>query len=171
MKKLFGLLLLSAFILIVALSSCNNPFAPALDGSSSIDGVLSDQKTVDGLFKNFAYAYNFRDTLVYGNILDNDFTFIYQNEDGYTASWNREVDMITTYRLFSSVQRMDLIWSDIYSQSGDSLQQEITRGLTLTIVFSSTDIASIGGRATFRLVRKSEKDDWMIAQWRDESKY
>jgi len=68
------------FIIFGLLNSCINPFAPArID--SDLDISLGDQTTVQGFFQCFAYAYNMRDTVVYGSLLGDDFIFSYRNYD------------------------------------------------------------------------------------------
>ncbi|TAL70945.1 MAG: hypothetical protein EPN82_01195 [Bacteroidetes bacterium] len=154
--------------------SCNNPFAPKLADPINNMSLLSDQKTVDGVFKNFRFAYIFKDTLVYGKLLDYDFSFVYRNYDtGIDNSWGRDVDMLTTYGLFQATQNLDLIWNDVVTAvyQPDSLIADISRGFTLTIVFSPSDIIHVQGRAIFRLNRKSNEDIWKIQNWRDESNY
>ncbi len=50
--------------------------------------MLSDQKTIDGIFQNFQYATSSKTTLVYGDLLDPEFVFIYRNYDkGTDESW------------------------------------------------------------------------------------
>ena len=68
------------FFSFILFASCENPFSPKLAGNIIEETVLGDQTTVDGVFKNFRYAYIFKDTLVYGNLLTDNFTFIYNKE-------------------------------------------------------------------------------------------
>ncbi len=160
------------FLLLFILVSCVNPFAPGLDDSDSGDAVLGDQTETDGVFQNFRYAYLFKDTVVYGNLLADDFTFVFSNYDrGVDVSWGREEDMLTTSRLFNATQNLDLIWNDVVVSSGDSLTREISRGFTLQIIFSPSDIIRIQGRANFNLKRSKGSDPWKIFTWRDESNY
>ncbi|OGU39424.1 MAG: hypothetical protein A2X61_11725 [Ignavibacteria bacterium GWB2_35_12] len=162
------------FCVIFVISACTNPFAPKLADPIINISLLSDQKTVDGVFKNFRYAYIFKDTLVYGKLLDYDFTFVYRNYDlGIDNSWGRDEDMLTTYGLFQATQNMDLIWNDVVTSvfQEDSLTADISRGFTLSVVFSPTDIIRVQGRANFRLNRKKLDDLWKIQIWRDESNY
>lgn len=154
------------------LFACNNPFAPKLADSQAGSLVLGDQKTVEGLFANFRYAYNFKDTLVYGRLLADDFAFVYRNYDrGMDESWGRNEDLITTNGLFHASQSLDLVWHDVVLSIGDSTLLDISRGFTLNIVFSHNDFVSIQGRAIFRIARPSILDEWKIIRWRDESNY
>lgn len=169
MKKITIIFLIFFSIL---LNSCINPFAPGLAEENIDSPVIKDQKTISGVFDNFRYAYVFKDTLVYGNLLADDFTFIYTDYDiGTDVSWGRQEDIITTYKLFQATQRLDLVWNEVVVSVGDSLLQDISRGFTLTIIFSPTDIVNIQGRAILRLKRNSPDDIWKIVLWRDESNY
>lgn len=166
---------LSILLLMISLFfSCTNPFAPKLADPDDNISLLSDQKTVDGVFQNFRYSYIFKDTLVYGKLLDYNFTFVYRNYDlGIDNSWGRDEDMLTTYGLFQATQNLDLIWNDVVTSvfQDDSLTADISRGFTLSVVFSPTDIIRVQGRANFRLNRKTPDDIWKIQIWRDESNY
>ena len=143
------------FILIILIhNSCVNPFAPAITLDNSYNNLLGDPKTIDGFFKNFQYSYNFKDTITYSNLLDDDFIFSYRNYDaGIDVSWSRKEDLHSTYRLFMAAQNLDLIWNDIISQSGDSLKLYITRSFNLSIIFSTSDIVRIYGKANLYLKR------------------
>lgn len=157
---------------IVFLYSCDNPFAPKLSVGDNDGLVLGDQKTVEGFFQNWRYSYIFKDTLVYGRLLDNNFNFIFRNYDkGVDLSWGRQEDLITTSRLFSSTQNLDLIWNEVISNIGDSTLLDVSRGFTLQIVFSQSDIVRLQGRANIRLKRNNQNEDWKMLYWRDESNF
>jgi len=156
-------------ILTLALS-CTNPFAPKLADYGEGGGVLGDQRTVDGLFTNFSYAYKMKDTVVYGNLLSDDFTFTYTNYDRdpvVDESWGRSIDMITTYRLFNATQRLELVWNEISLKIEDSLRMIITRSFALDVMFNPDDKFKLQGKANFTLVRSSKDAQWKIQQWRD----
>lgn len=163
---------MSALISGIAFFSCTNPFAPGLADTDQDAPVISDQKTVEGIFENFRYAYIFKDTLVYGNLLADDFTFIYRNyNDNVDYSWGRDQDMMTTSGLFRAAQNLELIWNDVVIAIGDTVLKDISRGFNLSIVFGPSDIVNIQGRANFRLKRQNTDEPWKIFQWRDESNY
>lgn len=167
MRRLLFILLASAI-----LCSCDNPFAPKLRNSDSDDLLLGDQKTVEGVFQNWRYAYILKDTLVYSNLIANNFTFIYRNYDkGVDLTWGRDEEMITTYGLFQAAQNLDLIWNETLIRFGDSLNQDITRGFNLQVVFDPDDILRIQGRAVVKLQRNSPADNWKVISWRDESNF
>jgi len=165
MKKLI-------FIFLLFANSCTNPFAPKLSENKPIGSILGDQRTVKGLFDNFRYAYMFKDTLVYGSLLDNNFRFIFRNyENGIDESWGRTEDMITTSRLFLASKSIDLTWNDVTNSVSDSILMDISRAFNLTIVFSTSDIVNVFGRVNMRIARKKADDNWKIIMWRDESNF
>ncbi|MEY3386154.1 MAG: hypothetical protein RIR53_965 [Bacteroidota bacterium] len=156
---------------IIAVTSCVNPFAPSLDTEGG-DNVLGDQRTIEGLFQNFRYAYLFRDTLTYGRLLARSFTFVYRNYDqGIDVTWGRDEDMLATNGLFTAAQQLDLVWNDVIVADGDSLVKNISRGFNLTITFNPADILRAQGRVNLLVERPSTDDPWKIVRWRDESNY
>ncbi len=172
-KKIILLVVLLLLVLVsVVFSGCANPFAPALVLSKEESSLLGNQKTVEGLFMNFQYAYNFKDTIVYSNLLDEDFIFTYTNYDaGVVSSWSRPEDMLTTSRLFLAANKLDLLWNDILSNDGDNLRRNISRSFNLTIIFSSSDVVRLYGKANFGLKRDDTSSVWKLTTWRDESSY
>jgi len=161
--------------LLFTFVSCN-PFAPELDESSGESlSLLSDQKNTDGVFQNLKYAYTFRDTTIYGQLLDGNFTFLYPDYDrgGADISWGRDEEMRTTDGLFRNVQRLDLIWNNIVDQSfnQDSTAVFISRGFNLTVTYSASSIDRVDGYASLQLIRKGSEDPWMIVRWHDDSNH
>jgi len=153
--------------------TCTNPFAPKLD--ENIDGggpPISDQTTIEGLFQNFQYAYSFKDTLIYGNLITQDFTFTYRDyEQGYDVNWGRDEEMRTTDGLFRSAQRLDLIWNNIVLSTVDSLNASIIRSFNLNITFNPTDVVRIDGRVNVSLVQDPVSKKWYMNRWIDESNF
>ncbi len=159
-------------LLILLNQGCVNPFAPALASGDDNEDIIGDQKTVEGLFQNFRYSYMFKDTLVYGALLADDFRFIFRDFDkGIDESWGRDEDMRTTSRLFLATQNLDLNWNDVINSVGDTLVQDISRGFNLTVVFNPTDVVTVFGRVNLRITRSSTNNEWKISQWRDESNF
>lgn len=155
--------------LIITLSSCENIFSPKLD-SSTPTSILTDQKTIEGLFQNFKYAYTFKDTTVYGNLLAQDFIFTYRDYDlGFDVSWDRATEMRTTNGLFQTAQKLEVIWNNIIFQGGDSLNQNVKRSFNLTITFNPSDVTRLNGFVDMTFRRNSADDIWKILRWRDES--
>lgn len=159
-----------SYILLIVLAGCLNPFSPKLDENLDSElSTLSDQTDISGVFQNFQYAYTFKDTSIYGNLLASDFTFSYRDYDqGVDVSWGRDEEMKVTNRLFLNAQRLDLIWNNIVSITGDS--SNIIRSFNLTITFNPTDIVLIDGRVNLTL-KKSRDSVWQILNWVDESNF
>ncbi len=152
--------------------SCENPFAPRLSKDGENSALLSSQESIDGVFANFRYAYSFKDTLVYGNLLESDFIFIFRNyEKGIDESWGREQEMLTTYRLFQAAQSLDLLWNEVFVDVGDTVLRDVARSFNLTIVFNPADIVRLNGIANLRLRKSPTDKKWRIVSWRDESNY
>lgn len=151
-------------------AACVNPFAPGLDNTPAES--TCDPKTIDGIFRCFQSSYTFRDTTVYGQLLDNNFVFTYRNYDlGVDVSWGRDEDMRSTYGLFQNAQKLDLIWNNIISSTSDSNEVNVTRGFNLTIVFNPSDVERVTGYANLTFARQRVTDPWKITSWRDESDY
>lgn len=154
---------------LLVVSSCDNIFSPKIDNSSS-SSIITDQKTIEGLFQNFKYAYTFKDTLVYGDLLTDDFIFIYRDyAQGFDVSWDRQTEMRTTNGLFQNSQRLEIIWNNIVFQSGDSLNLSVKRSFNLSITFNPSDIVLLNGFVDMTLTRPTSDDKWRIKRWRDES--
>jgi len=163
--------ILTVFVVILT-SGCTNPFAPALGKDDGSAPVIGDQRTVEGVFQNFRFAYVFKDTLTYGKLLDRQFAFVYRNYDkSVDVTWGRDEDMLGTFGLFNASQQLDLVWNDVIVAEGDSLTQAISRGFNLTITLTPTDVIRAQGRVNLRLQRTKSTDIWKITQWRDESNY
>ncbi len=166
---------LSVAVLCVAslIAGCANPFAPGLDTSAETSqSILGDQRTIEGIFRNFQYAYTFKDTTIYGQLLDPNFAFVYPDyENGINISWGRDEDMRTTYGLFMNAQNLDLIWNNTVSFSGDSLTVSVTRSFSMTVTFNPSDIIRVNGYANFTVVRPTQQSLWKIILWRDESAF
>lgn len=158
---------------MLLLVGCFNPFAPAWeDNQISSSGLISDQTDIEGVFKNFQYAYTFKDTTIYGGLLSDNFVFVYRDyEKGFDVSWGRDEDVRITYLLFNSVQKIDLIWNNIISSSVDSSQAIVIRGFNINFIFNPTDIIRVDGRVNLTLEKNKATNKWMITRWRDESNF
>lgn len=163
------------FILLLALTGCDNPFAPGLDTSpSGSQTILGDQKQIDGVFQNFKQSYAFRDSTIYGQVLAPNFIFIYRDyEKGADVFWGRDDDIRTTHGLFQNVQRLDLVWNTMIASTveADSLKATVIRSFNLTVTFSANDIVRVDGYANWTLERGQKSEDWKITRWRDESNF
>ena len=102
-------------MLLFICGGCVNPFAPGRDDTPAQSAC--DPHTIEGLFQCFQAAYTFRDTTVYGTLIDPSFTFVYRNYDlGIDVTWGRDDEMRTTFGLFQNAQKLDLIWNNIISR-------------------------------------------------------
>lgn len=147
-----------------------NPFNYELDKSIGDTGnLISDQKNIDGVFQNFLYAYTFKDTLIYGKLLDRNYSFVFRDYDaGVDVSWGRDDEMRVTNGLFQNSQRLDLIWNNIVSIADDSTN--IIRSFNLTVTFNPTDVIFVDGRVNLDLI-KTTNEQWKISRWVDESNF
>ncbi|HEX9151800.1 MAG TPA: hypothetical protein VF842_06930, partial [Flavobacterium sp.] len=163
MKKYLAILL----VLAPLSSGCFNPFSPKIDNTNSNQNIISDQKTIEGVFLNFKYAYTFKDTTIYGQLLTDDFVFTYFDYDlGVEVSWDRPTDMKTTNGLFQNTQSLNLIWNNIVFQEGDSLNVDVKRSFNLTITFNPSDIINFYGFVDLTLGRPTTADIWRIERWK-----
>ncbi len=164
MKKYILILLVMAPLA----AGCFNPFAPKIDNTNTNQNIISDQKTVEGVFQNFKYAYTFKDTTIYGQLLADDFVFTYFDYDlGVEVSWDRPTDMKTTNGLFQNTQNLNLIWNNIVFQEGDSLNVDVKRSFNLTITFNPSDIINFYGFVDLTMTRPISSDIWRILRWKD----
>lgn len=162
---------LNLFLMFTA--ACTNPFAPAFDESNdSTLPPVSDLTTIEGVFQNFQYAYTFKDTLIYGEMIGSDFVFTYRDyEQGYDVSWGRDDEMRSTNGLFTNSQRLDLIWNNIVLSTVDSLDANIVRSFNLNITFNPTDVVRVDGRVNLSLSKDATTGKWRITRWLDESNF
>jgi hypothetical protein len=159
---------IALFALSAIAVSCN-PFAPKLDESGG-QALFGDPHTIEGYFQAFRYAYQFKDTTLYGSLLAPNFTFSYRNYDrGVDVEWGRDEEMRTTGSLFQSAQMFDLLWGNVLDSSGTATVFNITRSFSLDVTFNPGDITHVDGRAIFHLERPSATAPWQAVSWRDES--
>ncbi len=171
MKKIFVILIVLSVLFLV--KACN-PFAPAISEEGGGNTVITDQLTVAGVFQNFNYAYRFKDTLVYGSLLHDDFVFSYKNFDrGDNPSWDRQMDMLKTYKLFQAAYKIELVWNEAWSETPyqieDTMFVNVNRRFSLRVYYSSTIYDDVMGNAFFKLRRMKPKDPWKIEVWIDQS--
>ncbi len=161
-----------ALLILISFFGCENPFSPKADYSQNNGiGMISDLSTPDGIFQNMQYAYNFKDTTIYGGILDPNFIFTFHDyEEQFDVSWGRTEEMKVTYGLFDNTERLDLIWNNIILSTQDSLNANIVRGFNLTITFNPNDILRVDGRVNLSL-SKNKDGKWQIVKWLDESNF
>jgi hypothetical protein len=75
--------------------------------------LCTDLTDIENVLCTFRNAYSFKDTTLYGTIIDPSFTFVYRDyERGVDVSWGRDDEMRTTYGLFQNVESLTLIWNN-----------------------------------------------------------
>ncbi len=160
------------FITGIIFFKCFNPFAPDLTDDLEVeDLVITQQASPDEVLQNFKVAYTFRDSLLYSNVLDSSFLFVYFDPDegssGQFVSWGKDTDLKTTGRLFRHFQVIDLVWNvTLYSWEKED-EGEISKEFNLTLVSEDMDF-HVSGRAVFSF-KKGYDEKWRITRWRDES--
>jgi len=172
MKKIPAIIFIS-IIYLLGMQGCN-PFSPAYDENLTSSSTLSDLTTIDGVFKNFQYAYTFKDTIIYGQLISHDFIFSFRNfneDQVFDDSWGREEEMLTTYGLFQNAQSLSLIWNNVILSTEDSLSATIVRGFNLTITLNPTNIMRVDGRVNMALAKDPDTGKWAITRWIDESDF
>ena len=151
---------------------CLNPFAPKLTDALETEAyIVTPQKTADEVLQNFKVAYTFRDSLLYSDLLDSAFLLVYFDPDegtsGRFVSWGRDVDLMTTGRLFRHFQVIDLVWNTTLYGWQDEQNGEIGKSFNLTLVGATGDY-KLSGVAVFSF-KKGYDGKWRIIRWKDES--
>lgn len=165
------IILILTIIFIVCLN-CLNPFAPKLVDSNNEDLIITEQKTPDQVLDNFKYSYVFKDSVLYSELLDSSFVFIYFDPNiessGRFVSWGRDIDLKTTGRLFRNYDVIDLIWNSTIYSFNEEDRAEYSKSFHLSLI-KDNETVNISGNAIF-IFKKSEYDKkWRIIQWKDES--
>ncbi len=163
---------LSVFLLVamLAIVAACNPFAPAVSDTGSTT-QFGDPHTVNGYFQSFQYAYQFRDTTLYGSLLAPNFIFSFHDYDqGVDIQWGRDDEMSVTAQLFQNTT-LTLLWGDILDAEGSPLDSTVTRQFSLAVTFNEADIEQADGSAVFHLHQDSISHLWQAVSWQDESNY
>ena len=170
-KNLLKILFILTVVYLIGVS-CLNPFAPKLVDSENSDLIITEQKTPDQVLQNFKYAYVFKDSVLYSDLLDSYFVFIYFDPNlessGRFVSWGRDIDLKTTGRLFRNYDVIDLIWNSTIYSFNEEDRAEYSKSFYLSFI-KNNETVNISGNAIF-IFKKSEYDEkWRIIQWKDES--
>jgi len=160
-------------ILVSSAISCKNPFAPKLLlNQTATDLIITEQKTPQEVLQNFRYAYIFKDSLLYSDLLDSSFVFVYFDPNigtsGQFVSWGRDLDLQTTGRLFRRFDVIDLVWNSTIYESVQLTTGQITKSFNLTMIAKDEDIR-ISGAAVFSFRKSPVSEKWRILKWKDES--
>jgi hypothetical protein len=156
-------------ILIIIIIGCTNPFAPKLTDSDFLSSsFLTDQKNPKDVLSNFRYAYIFKDSLIYSEVIDSSFIFISKNYATTPPTdliWGRDVDLTTTAKLFRHFRDIRLSWGDTLSSKRDLSSAEIE--LTFLLTFDDgQEIPTVKGIALFNFQKKSS-GIWSIVRWEE----
>lgn len=159
-------------LLLLLLTACFNPFAPQLEQNSGTGLRLTEQRSPEEVLENFIYAYTLKDSLVYDNLLDSSFVFVYFDPNlgssGLFASWNRDVELKTTGRLFRNFETLNLVWDTTIYEFKEAETAELGKTLHLHL-FGSRGEYNLTGNAIFNLRRSPYDQKWRITRWKDES--
>ena len=152
--------------------ACVNPFAPRLETNSLQNSIITEQKTPEEVLQNFAYAYTFRDSLLYADLLDSSFVFEYFDptigESGAFASWGRDIELRATGGLFRAFDGIELVWlNTIYQNSLNEREEIVYKNFRLTLIASDMNVM-LQGYAIFTF-RLNADGKWRIKRWVDES--
>ena len=155
--------------IIIIFIGCTNPFAPKLVNENLLtSSFLTDLKSPKDVLTNFRYAYNFQDSLIYSELLDSSFQFIYDNYDAPTPfrdHWERDEDLRTTARLFRHFRDINLTWGTMDIEEIDDVKSIINVSFTLTFD-GGTVIPTLNGKAIFNFIKKNS-GKWQIIRWED----
>lgn len=170
MKMKFDIKIL--IVIFFAIAECFNPFAPKLDDTDRTDLIITGQTTPEEVLQNFKYAYVFKDSVLYSDLLDSSFVFIYfdpnQESSGRFVSWGRDVDLRTTGRLFRNFDVIDLIWNSTIYAFDEENRAEYSQSFNLSLIKDNETI-NITGNAIFVFIKSDYDGKWRITQWKDES--
>jgi hypothetical protein len=159
-------------VLFFLSSDCLNPFAPRLDQSGQKGLVLTEQASAEEVLDNFVYAYTFKDSLVYADLLDSSFVFVYFDPNlgssGRFVSWGRDVDLQTTGRLFRNFDTITLTWNSTVYENIKESEAELSKTVQLNLFGSEGDF-SLTGNAIFNFKKCNYDGKWRITRWKDES--
>lgn len=162
--------LLSYTIIVVAGFSCFNPFAPELEKLPDLSNVITEQQNADEVLDNFRYAYTFKDSLLYSDVIESSFVFEYYEPNlepsGAFVTWGRDVDLRSTGRLFRTFDTIDLKWLNTLFVNDDSTK--MFKRFTLNLLSSDVNFF-LTGTAVFTFSQNEADGKWRIVRWKDES--
>jgi hypothetical protein len=170
--------LVSLFFILPFFITCKNPFAPALaDENASHSHLLTQQKTPEEVLTNFRYAYTFKDSLVYSEVLDSTFLFKSIDYNVYPLrpiEWGRDTELRTTGGMFRYFRTLDVVWNTLSQAdtisppptspdfSGYVLEHHITYTLTLD---GGRAIPPLNGEVLFQFIQRGQR--YYICFWED----
>ncbi len=173
MKTICKKTILILFLILIPGFSCINPFAPKLlEGQGDSDLIITEQQTPQEVLQNFRYAYIFKDSLLYSEVLDSSFVFVYFDPDigtsGQFVSWGRDLDLKTTGRIFRTFDVIDLVWNSTIYELVQETAGQIIKSFNLTMIAQNDDF-QLSGAAIFSFRKSPFSGKWRIVKWKDES--
>ena len=157
---------------------CRNPFAPSLaDENVSSSYLLTSQKNPEEVLTNFRYAYTFKDSLIYSEVLDSTFLFKsidYNNYPPRPIEWGRDTELRTTGGMFRFFRTLDVVWNTLSRPdtisppdtsalfTGYLIEHHVTFTLTLD---GGQSIPPLNGEVLFQFIQRGEK--YYISFWED----
>ena len=160
------------FILIVLLViNCFNPFAPKLvDEITGGRDILTEQKSPEEVLTNFKYAYTFKDSLVYSDIIDSSYifrTWDYNTSPPTPVEWNRDEELRVTGRMLKYFSSISLVWNQTTFVDSSIAENEIEIRKSFSLNFNEgAQLPAISGEVLFRFVER-EDGKWYIKYWED----
>jgi hypothetical protein len=160
-------------IVIILFFGCTNPFAPKLVNENLLSSsFLTNQKSPQDVLTNFRYAYVFKDSLIYSELIDSSFSFIstnYSTTPPIPINWGRDDDLRTTAKMFRHFRDINLTWGDTLSSKIDSIDAELKLIFTLTFD-NGSEIPTLKGISLFNFEKK-KTGKWQIVRWEDLSSF
>jgi len=158
--------------------SCENPFAPGLAPEDTpTSRLLTQQRTPEEVLSNFRYAYTYKDSLTYSEVLDSTFIFRSTDYNEYPPlpiEWGRDIELRTTARMFRYFNTLDVVWNTISPAdtvsppdtsanfTGYIIEHDITFTLTLD---GGITVPPLNGEVLFQFIQRGEK--YYISFWQD----
>ena len=163
------------FLTLILIVSCTNPFAPKLVKENLLNSsFLTELNSPQAVLTNFRYAYVFKDSLIYSEIIDSSFTFIstnYSSTPPTPINWGRDDDLKTTAKLFRFFRDINLTWGDTLSSNINENRDEADIKLIFTLTFDNgIEIPTLKGEAFFNF-KKKKTGKWAIIRWEDLSSF
>ena len=161
-------------IIAAGMLTCMNPFAPKSIDSLELNRLITNQQSPDEVLTNFKYAYTFKDSTLYSNLIVSSFVFVYFDPNlgtsGRFVSWGRDDELRTTGRLFRNFSVIDLTWnSTIYSIEQETIA-ESSKSFRLSLS-NADETITISGNAIFSFKLDEKENVWRITRWKDESSF
>jgi hypothetical protein len=165
-----------ALAALLTMTAACNPFAPALDDAvSDPNKLLGNPVTVRGFFDRFRSSYQLRDSTLYGQLLDRRFTFTFHDfVANVDRTWNRDVEISTTYKLFRAARSANLQWTQYLPTSDTAFSDTLVyveRSFSLSIEQRDNENFTGAGSARLVLVRKNRDAPWRMRSWYDRSEF